>query len=124
MPFITTISCRFIPGSNTLELLEPLIYDCPRTRQRFVVPVGTQSDGASIPKLAWSIIGHPFDPRWRKEAVLHDWFYRLEYKIVSRKMADQLFYDGLRTKGLSYTKAQSMYLAVRSFGWYSWRGKL
>jgi hypothetical protein len=87
----------------------------------FVVPADFVCDGASIPRILWALVGHPFDKRWRKEAVLHDWFYRTTEHGISRKTADQIFYDSLRDGGLRYTKAQMMYFGVRAGGWMAWK---
>jgi len=119
--FQDTLKSEFIPNTNNLILTEDLRYWCARTQRAYIVPAGFISDCASIPRVLWPIIGHPFDARWRKEAVLHDWLYRQEDKIVSRKTADQMFYDGLRLNGLRYTKAQAMYMGVRIGGARAWK---
>ena len=124
MPFTSKLKCDFVPLSDNIILTAELAYRCDRSQQVFVVPQGFVSDGASIPRVLWPIIGQPFDFRWRKEAVLHDFFYRAEHKIVSRKLADQIFYDSLRDNGLRYTKAQSMYIGLRLFGWAAWSSSL
>jgi len=118
--FRDSLQSNFIPNTNNIVLTEDLHYWCARTQRTYIVPAGFISDCASIPKVLWPIIGHPFDARWRKEAVLHDWFYRSTTPIVNRKTADQIFYDGLRANGLGYMKAQSMYFGVRIGGRTGW----
>jgi len=120
MPFIRPLKAEFVPLSDNIKLTAELSYWCPRTKQLIVVPKGFISDCASIPRLLWPIIGQPFDWRWRKESVLHDFLYRTNGQIVTRKVADQIFYDALREGGLRYTKAKAMYLGVRLFGWLPW----
>jgi hypothetical protein len=122
MPFIEPIHpIEFVPGSDNVRTTGVLKYDCPRTKQRFVVPAGFTCDGASIPRILWTLVGHPFDKRWRRESVLHDWFYRTTGHGISRRMADQIFYYSLRDGGLRYTKALLMYLGVRIGGWVAWK---
>ena len=121
MPFLTSFKIDFIPSSDNIQLTAPLAYSCPRTTQTYIVPAGFISDGASIPRVLWPLIGRPFDHRWRKEAVLHDFFYRAPVDIVDRKTADLMFYDSLRANGLRRSKAQAMYLGVRAGGWVAWK---
>ena len=121
MPFLAPLpSIEFVPQSDNVRTRGNLAYKCYRTGRTYIVPSGFVCDGASIPRLLWALVGHPFDKRWRKESVLHDWFYRTTEHGISRKMADQIFYDSLRDGGLRYTKAQLMYLGVRAGGWVAW----
>ncbi|AHK11759.1 hypothetical protein S144_45 [Shewanella sp. phage 1/44] len=38
-----------------------------------IIPTGFLTDGASIPKIAWSLIGTPFEPRFITAAIVHDY---------------------------------------------------
>jgi hypothetical protein len=40
--------------------------------RRWVVPDGTVSDGASVPRVFWSIIGGPFEDKYRDASIVHD----------------------------------------------------
>ncbi len=42
---------------------------------RFVVPAGTSTDGASIPRFLWRVCGHPLESPRLYAALLHDWIY-------------------------------------------------
>ncbi len=42
---------------------------------RFVVPAGTSTDGASIPRFLWRVCGHPLESPRLYAAMLHDWIY-------------------------------------------------
>lgn len=122
MPFIEPIyPLEFVQQTDNVRTTGVLKYDCLRIKQRFVVPAGFVCDGASIPRILWSLIGHPFDRRWQEASVLHDWFYRTTEHRVSRRMADKIFYDSLRDGGLRFTKALLMYLGVRLGGWIAWK---
>jgi hypothetical protein len=95
---------------------------------RLTVPAGFVFDGASIPRFFWRIAGHPMLPRYIAAAVVHDYLYGLlgpydnGYEMT-RKEADLLFYDMLRTDGVSWLKANEMYYAVRAGGWKGFRKK-
>ena len=96
-----------------------------------VVPAGFVSDGASIPRIFWSIIGGPWG-RYGKAAVLHDWLYfEQEYsfindrilvrQFVSRKLADTIFMEAMMQLEVAAWRIELMYWAVRLCGWLAWR---
>ena len=74
------------------------------------VPAGFISDGASIPRWAWRAIGHPFDARWIRSALLHDYLCRTR-KLSSRETHD-LFYKTMRWEKNSWLRATMMRAAV------------
>lgn len=98
------------------ELVEDLIYD--GNRDTFIVPAGFKTDFASVPRVFWNIIP-PTSPRYTKAAVLHDWFYAKQG--VTRSDADGLFRRIMRDSGVGKVKRGIMWLAVRAFGWLSWK---
>ena len=83
------------------------------------IPKGYLTDGASVPRILWSIC-----PKWdksHKAVILHD--YLCEYRIVtingsptqiSREEADKIFLLALKDEGLSKLKYSLMYGAVRT----------
>lgn len=89
------------------------------------VPRGFQSDGASVPRLLWSILP-PFGP-WTRAAVLHDYLTRRHAvgdpheAADSRAKCDRLFRECLRQDGVGKWTAWVMFAGVRTastlFGW-------
>lgn len=83
------------------------------------IPKGYLTDGASVPRILWSIC-----PKWDKAhraVILHD--YLCEYRIVtingvptyiSREEVDRLFLYALKYEGLTKLKYSLMYGAVRT----------
>jgi hypothetical protein len=71
---------------------------------------GFLSDGASIPRAAWSLVGGPWDGKYRNAAVIHD------VGCVSHKYPWQdthrLFYEAMIDSGVSPSLAYTMYYAV------------
>src|SRR5580704_17195673 len=71
---------------------------------------GFLSDGASIPRAAWSLVGGPWDGRYRNAAVIHD------LGCVSHEYPWQdthrLFYEAMIDSGVSPSLAYTMYYAV------------
>jgi hypothetical protein len=82
------------------------------------IPAGYTIDGASIPRLFWSIIGSPFAPELIAAALAHDWIYLVH--ILKRAEADEIFYQLLLQCGVSKWRARTMWAAVRSFGFGPW----
>ena len=70
------------------------------------------TDFASIPRLFWRLC--PPMGLWNRAAYIHDYLYRTG--IVSRWVADAIFYECLLDCGVNRTLATCMWLAVRLFG--------
>ena len=86
---------------------------------RITVKKGFDSDGASIPQVLWSVYGNPLSGKFRIAALVHDALYASQ--IVSRELSDKIFLDLMKQHKVGHPKRQSMYYAVRSAGWYSWK---
>ena len=82
-----------------------------------IVPKGFITDGASIPRIFWTIVGHPFS-EFAQAAVLHDFLY--DRRIYTRKRSDEIFYEAMGVLKVSKWKRMVMYQAVRRFGWMPW----
>lgn len=106
-------SGQFIDKWKTVE---DFTLTTPDGLQLFI-PKGFKYDKASVPRAVWWYI-----PRDHKQTVIaalvHDFLY--EYRLLSRKQSDQIFYDLLRLAGMRYTKAKMAYWAVRAGGWVYW----
>jgi len=82
---------------------------------RWVAPVGSIIDGASIPEMLWSSAnGTPYVGDYRRATVLHD----VACVERTRPSADvhRMFYDAMVTDGVASFRALKMYTAVRLFG--------
>jgi len=88
------------------------------------IPDGLVTDGASIPRFLWVIVGHPMD-EFAQAAVVHDYLYSLrgiyaEDRIYSRKRCDEIFYEAMGALKVPKWKRIAMYQAVRCFGGIPW----
>lgn len=101
---------------NVYRLLEPLTYE------DLTVPVGFESDGASVPRFFWRVVFPPGDPRALRAAFLHDWIYRTHPEGWGREAADKLFRRVLLEDGVPRYRADLAYIGVRLFGGPSWAG--
>ena len=87
---------------------------------KITVKAGFDFDGASIPQALWGVYGNPLSGKFRIAALVHDALYASEY--FPRELADAIFLDLMKQHKVGYIKRQTMYYAVRSAGWYVWRG--
>lgn len=83
--------------------------------RRFEIPENFETDLASIPKIAWSIMA-PAHSSLIRPAIVHDWFYTQTCDFT-RYETDLIFYHMLKNNGVSVVRASIMYYAVRWFGW-------
>jgi hypothetical protein len=77
---------------------------------RWTVPDGAILDGASIPRVFWSIVGGPWDGNYRAASVIHDWYCAV--RIQPWKSTHRMFFHGMLASGVSAGMARMMFLAV------------
>jgi rhodanese-related sulfurtransferase len=118
--FPTKLELEYIDGKNWL-IKEPFVFEVGKSDLQLIitVPIGAETDGASIPKVFRGILS-PFDEQ-TDGAVVHDYLYRSGKS--SRFLADALFYEGMRAQGVKAWKATVMWLAVRLFGRFAYKGE-
>ena len=80
---------------------------------------GFKFDGASIPKVFWSIIGSPYTGNYQVPALIHDLLYSTEY--FDRKTCDEIFLKLMEMYGVNCLKRYTMYWAVRAGGGFVWK---
>lgn len=69
--FVGRVLAEWLDDGRLMRLEEPFEYVGP-DRRRWPVPKGTIVDGASIPRPLWSVIGGPFEAKYRNASVVHD----------------------------------------------------
>jgi hypothetical protein len=108
-----TDPCLIPTKDNKFKLCDNMII---RAHDKFhAVPMGFKTDLASIPRIMWPIFS-PGEYDSIAPAVLHDWHYCC-VASVSRKLADDIFYYGLRVHGMGRVQAFIYWLGVRAIGW-------
>lgn len=111
MGFTTALRVDFVDGEDRLILTQPLYYYDPETGLEIIVPIGFYSDGASIPRLLWTLVGHPFNRHVREAAVLHDYLYYSGK--VSRADADRIFRQAMKWLEAPWYKRYAYWSGVR-----------
>lgn len=105
-------------GGTVVMILRDIAYTTAELGP-VVVPRGFESDGCSMPRLFWRLLGHPFDMMYLREAVLHDWLYRSQ--PCDRKTADRIFRAALVGR-IGPIRRRAIYWGLRLGGWLAWRG--
>jgi len=80
-----------------------------------IIKKGFITDGATIPRFAWSIVGCPLNGNYVGPSIIHDALYATN--LLSRKESDQLFIDLLKEAGVGYIKRKLFYNVLRVFGY-------
>ena len=79
----------------------------------WTVPKGTVVNGASIPRYLWTIVGGPWEGKYRNASVIHDYFF--DRKQYDSDSVHRVFYDAMTTSEVPDLKAKIMYFAVLRF---------
>lgn len=117
--FSGEVEARWENDGRTMVLLNELRYTDPYG-QVWIAPAGSKVDGASIPRPFWTIIGGPFEGKYRKASVLHDVAY--EQQRVAPQEADLMYYNAMRASGVGAVTAKTMYYVLVRHGRH-WKHK-
>jgi hypothetical protein len=111
--YIGRVVATWNDDGRSMTLLEPFAHVDPNG-VRWDAPAGTRIDGASIPRFAWSIVGGPFEGKYRASSVVHD----VACNQRSRDWQDVhlMFHRGMLASGVDARIALIMYAAVYHFG--------
>jgi hypothetical protein len=89
------------------------------------VPAGFVTDGASVPRIFWSIL-YPFGSYF-PAALIHDYLYSkasdhlTAVKKIYRKEADLIFLQAMKDVGVGWLTRRTIYRAVRIGGWKGYK---
>lgn len=110
----------WVDGRRLIELTAP--FRVVTSLGCFEVPDGFVCDGASIPKLAQAIIGHPF-AEYQEDAVAHDWLYskKSDHLGFSRQQSDLILRETMWNRRISLWKIAAFHAAVRAGGWQHYK---
>lgn len=76
------------------------------------------SDGCTLWKIFWLILGCPHSPEYLPASLIHDWILEHPETVhYNRKLASRIFKTVLLNEGVNPLKAQIMYLAVDFWQW-------
>jgi hypothetical protein len=111
--YVGTLTLQPMDDGRMMRLVSPYAF-VDRAQLSWPVPAKAVVDGASIPTVFWSLIGGPFEGKYRNASVIHDWFCAV--RIRPWKDTHRMFYEAMLTSGVEPRKARLMFLAVRYAG--------
>lgn len=106
------ITLQPMPGSRRYVIIGDTEVD------GYMIPNGYQTDGASIPRPFWFLVGSPFTPEVIRAAMVHDYLYA--HHVVPRLTADDVLHRVMLADGLPRWRALLIHVAVRVFGGLFW----
>ena len=112
--FLSELDCR-LKNDKIWVLDYPLVYASKLLNDLIVVPMGFETDFASVPRVP---IAYWFwGGRAHREAIIHDALYRSDsIPLVSKKTADSVFLEAMKSRKKSKFVRWPMYLGVKFFG--------
>jgi hypothetical protein len=111
--FVGDVVATWDANGRDMTLVEPFGYVDPRD-EGWDAPAGSVVNGASIPRAFWSLVGGPFEGRFRNASVVHD--VACEERSRAWQAVHRMFHDACRCGGVGPAKATAMYYAVYHFG--------
>lgn len=120
--FLTELDVKCIDDGRW-KLDSPLGYESDVEGVGLVtVPYGFETDFASVPRVP--IFFTLFGDRAHREAVLHDYLYRIDsIPVIERGQADDAFLEAMEERGKGFMVRYAMYWGVRLGGWTAYHKK-
>lgn len=105
---------RLLDDGRKAELAESIAYHAAGGID-WPVPKDSILDGASIPRAFWTLIGGPFEGKYRNASIVHDHYCDHHHDRTWQDTA-RMFYAAMRCSGVGAIKAKIMFYAVYRFG--------
>jgi len=110
--FIGTLEVELLDDGRKVKLTKN--FEFQDSYRNWPVPKGVIVDGASIPRILWTVIGGPLDGKYRKASVIHD--YYCDQKTQRWDNVHKMFYEACLAEGLDEITAKMMFAAVYMAG--------
>ena len=104
---------EWLDDGRKMKLLEDFTY-ADRRKKSWTAPRDSIVDGASIPRLLWTVVGGPLEGPYRNASIVHD--VGCDQKQADSDAVHLMFYEACRCGGVAETKAKLLYAAVHYFG--------
>ena len=119
----TEITLRELAGSKFKELVAQDLTFVDADGIQWTAPVGTWTDGATVPRLALAITDGRYEKMFLKAAVVHDAYCQKEnkdrrppYQSSPWKEVHEMFHQACIAGGTPWLRARVMFASVRYFG--------
>ena len=114
--FIGDVEAKWLDENGDdrrMEMLHDFSY-VDTTGKKWTTPKGWVVDGASIPRLLWTLVGSPFTGGYRRASVVHD--YYCDTKTESWQAVHKMFYWASLAGGVGLAEAKILYAGVYAGG--------
>lgn len=115
------------PREAILEKEYSFSIDYKGSFYHLTIPAGYKWDGATIPRLGWTIVGlTPFGIH-DEATLIHDYLYEFEGEFdevkphITREFVDAMFIAKLKELGYKRWQLKVINFFIRVFGFYYWR---
>lgn len=99
-----------------MALMRPFFYEDPHAHS-WKAEAGYRTDGATIPRALWTVVGSPYTGNYRRAAIVHDVACDdAGNDSGRRRAADRMFYHACRAGGCGVRQSIILYLGVRIGG--------
>jgi len=124
---LETLDTRYVDGTDILLVSPRFGFVTAEGREIVIRPVRPQAggalhgfltDGGTIPRLAWALVGHPFG-RYLPAFLIHD--YEWSFRTVSFAETNRTLGQALHALGCPWLKRRTIVRAVSLFGGGIWR---
>jgi len=102
---------KLLLDGRNVQIMEGATYTDPDGKVWEIYP-GDLSDGATVPKELWSLVGGPFEGPYRVAALFHDRQCNYYLSIAERKAADRMFRVASLCAGCTIEQADALYAGV------------
>ncbi|MFD1872035.1 DUF1353 domain-containing protein [Hymenobacter bucti] len=112
-PKIEFIDTPGVPNRN-VRVIDDFTFTEAANGTVWAAPSGSFVDGASIPRVLWSLVGSPFTGDYVYASIVHD--VACDTRTRPWRDTHYMFYLACLAGGTRRGRAKLMYLAVRNFG--------
>lgn len=120
--FKSSLKITLVDGSNNVFMLEePLLYLSDLIGE-VEVPVGFQTDFASVPRVP--LVYSAYGGRSHRSATIHDYLFRIDCtpKVTFSK-ANRVFLEAMKSRGVPWYIRHPMYIGVMLGAIWSYQKK-
>lgn len=104
---------EWLDDGREMSLLRKFVY-IDQAQMEWTSPKDSVVDGASIPRILWSMVGGPYEGQYRNASIVHD--TECDAKTHEWRAVHRMFYNASRAGGVGWIKANLMYAGVYYFG--------
>lgn len=111
--FSGLVHAKWLEDGRKMVLLQDVVF-LDSNGVTWTAPVNATIDGASIPRIVWSIVGGPYEGKYRDASVVHD--YECCVEMRPWRQVHRMFFDAMMARDEEPWRAKLMYWAVYHFG--------